>query len=312
MTLIIILVFASTVALVLGFTSLAAPRTIRRRLAQLADGSVAPLPGDDGEESSVLAQDQHGRLGRALHSLGGASAAEQSEKIGLLRERLIHAGYRRRSAMAVYLGSRLVMPFVGPVIALSLAPFAWGMDELRLLAVMVALAGFGYVAPSMWLDYRKRWRQGKIERGLPDALDLMVVCVEAGLGINASLQRVSEEFCTSNPVLSSEMELVTLEIRAGKPTNDALRGLAERTGVDDVSSLVALLVQTERFGTSVADALRVHADAMRVRRMQRAEERAGKAPLKMIFPTLLIFMAVLLVLLAPAMIQFMELFSKQS
>ena len=100
MTLIIILIFASTVALVLGFTSLAAPRTIRRRLAQLSDGSVAPLPGDDGEESSVLAQDRHGRLGRALHSLGGASAAEQSEKVGLLRERLIHAGYRRRSAMA--------------------------------------------------------------------------------------------------------------------------------------------------------------------------------------------------------------------
>jgi tight adherence protein C len=311
MTLIIILIFASTVALVLGFTSLAGPRPIRRRLARLSNGSTAVFSAGDGEET-VLAEDKHGRLGRALHALGGASAREQSEKTGILRERLIHAGYRRRSAMAVYMGSRIVLALVGPVIALSMAPFAWGLDDLRLMAILCGLSGFGYVAPSMWLDHRKRSRQGKIERGLPDALDLMVVCVEAGLGINASLQRVSEEFCKSNPVLSSEMELVTLEIRAGKPTTEALRGLADRTGVDDVSSLVALLVQTERFGTSVADALRVHADAMRVRRMQRAEERAGKAPLKMIFPTLLIFMAVLLVLLAPAILQFMELFSKQS
>jgi tight adherence protein C len=260
----------------------------------------------------VLERDRHGRLGRALHALGGASAREQSERTGVLRERLIHAGYRSRSAMAVYFGSRIALAFVGPVLALSLAPLAWGLDEMRLIVILCALSGFGYVAPSIWLDHRKRRRQGKIERGLPDALDLMVVCVEAGLGINASLQRVSEEFCTSNPVLSAEMELVTLEIRAGKPTTEALRGFSERTGVGDVSSLVALLVQTERFGTSVADALRVHADAMRVRRMQRAEERAGKAPLKMIFPTLLIFMAVLLVLLAPAILQFMDLFSKKS
>jgi tight adherence protein C len=140
----------------------------------------------------------------------------------------------------------------------------------------------------------------------------MVVCVEAGLGINASLARVAREFTRTNPVLSAEFELVTLEIRAGKSSTDALRSLSERTGVSEVASLVAMLVQTERFGTSVADTLRVHAESLRVQRLLRAEEQAAKAPLKMMFPTLIIFIATLVVTIGPGMLTMFAFFGEKT
>jgi len=170
----------------------------------------------------------------------------------------------------------------------------------------------GLVGPSYILDRKRAKRQLKMILGLPDALDLMVVCVEAGLGINASLTRIAREFVRSNPTLSAEFQLVTLETRAGKSSTEALRALALRTGVSEIGSLVAMLVQTERFGTNLADTLRVHADGLRVQRMQRAEEQAGKAPLKMMFPTLLIFAATLLVTLGPGLLRLMEFFTEAS
>ena len=131
----------------------------------------------------------------------------------------------------------------------------------------------------------------------------MVVCVEAGLGINASLKRVAEDFRTTHPILSSEFELANFETRAGKSTTDALRALAVRTGVAEVSSLVAMLIQTERFGTGLADTLRIHADGMRLRRLQRAEEQANKAPLKMLFPTVFIFVAMIIIIVGPGFLR---------
>ena len=139
----------------------------------------------------------------------------------------------------------------------------------------------------------------------------MVVCVEAGLGINASLKRVAEDFRLTHPILSSEFELANFETRAGKSTTEALRALADRTGVQDVGSLVAMLIQTERFGTGLADTLRVHADGMRLRRLQNAEEQANKAPLKMLFPTVLIFVAMLIIVVGPGFLQ-MSLYFKQA
>jgi tight adherence protein C len=177
------------------------------------------------------------------------------------------------------------------------------------MLLLGGLTAFGYVAPSFYLDRRVSSRKTAITRALPDALDLMVVCVEAGLGVNQSLARVAEEFLAKSPALAAELGLVGAETRAGKSTTEALRALANRTGVADVSSLVALLVQTERFGTSVANALRVHADAMRIRRMQRAEERAQKATLKLILPSTMIFAALLLIFLTPGMHGFMSAFS---
>jgi tight adherence protein C len=152
-------------------------------------------------------------------------------------------------------------------------------------------------------------RQGRITRALPDALDLMVVCVEAGLGLNAALQRVGREMELVEKDLSSELAITNREIRAGKARDEALRNLGDRTGVDDVKSLVAMLVQTDRFGTSIADSLRVFADSMRTKRRQRAEEQVAKAAIKLIFPLLFfIFPALLIVLMGPALIKLTEIF----
>jgi tight adherence protein C len=230
--------------------------------------------------------------------------------VGTLRQRLVHAGYRHPAAAATYYGLRLVLAVGLPFAALSL-PQVWTMPRMWLVILLCMLAAVGLVGPSMWLDLRRNKRQGEIRRTLPDALDLMVVCVEAGLGINASLMRVAQEFAVGRPVLAAEFELVTLEIRAGKSSTEALKSLSERTGVSEVSSLVAMLVQTERFGTNLADTLRVHADSMRVQRLQRAEELAAKAPLKMLFPTVLIFAATLIVTIGPGILQMITFFREK-
>jgi len=224
-----------------------------------------------------------------------------------LRARLVHAGYRGDSAVLTYLGSRVALALVLPLLLL-MAPFSWSFSQLELAAAISCAAGAGLILPSYWLDKKIKARQAALMLALPDALDLMVVCVEAGLGINASLKRIARDFRGTHPLLAAEFELANFETRAGKSTTDALRGLAERTGVSDISTLVAMLLQTERFGTGLADTLRVHADSMRVRRLQRAEELANKAPLRMLFPTVLIFAAMLLIVVGPAMLAFTRYF----
>jgi tight adherence protein C len=304
------LILAAALLLGLAAATLGRPRTARRRLARLTDGGAAGLPDAPRSESTLAGKGSaRGVLVRWLSSLGSSASRAEQASVGPLRMRLMHAGYRSDSGVSVYVGSRMVLAIALPLAILA-TPAAWSLPEWRLAPLLCLASGFGYVIPMLLLSRRVKWRKRKIELALPDALDLMVVCVEAGFGINASLARVSKEFTDSKPILSSEMELVSLEIRAGKSTVEALRGFAVRTAVSEVRSLVALLVQTERFGTSVADALRVHADAMRVRRMQRAEEQAGKAPLKMIFPTVLIFAATIIVLLTPAMMRFNGVFEK--
>ena len=292
-----LLVFAATFTLVMGVASFLRPRIAGRRLAKLGalDGE-AP-----GERQSLLVAGQKNLVLRAISRLGQRSA--DSGEAGPLRQRLIHAGVRAPAAPAIFYGLRIIMALAVPSLLVSL-PITWKLPQVQLVLILCVSTGFGFILPSLWLDARKSRRQGELRRVLPDALDLMVVCVEAGYAINASLARVSEEFAAKSPVLSGELGLVTAETRTGKSLTEALRGLSDRTGVDDVSSLVALLVQTERFGTSVASALRVHADAIRIRRMQRAEERANKAPLKLIFPATLIFAALMMIFMAPSVYRF--------
>jgi tight adherence protein C len=164
-------------------------------------------------------------------------------------------------------------------------------------------AALGWVTPALRVRTRARARQKSIQRALPDALDLMVVCVEAGLALNQALVRVAEEIRHVDTVTSDELTLVNLEIRAGVPRDEALRNLGDRTGVADLQSLVAMLIQTDRFGTSVAQALRVHSDTMRTKRRQRAEEAAAKTTIKLVFPlAFCIFPALFVVILGPALI----------
>jgi tight adherence protein C len=296
-----LLAFAATFLLVMGISAFLRPRVAGRRLARL--GSTGAT--SDGERESLIVNQDGNAVVRAIGRLGQSSA--ESGEAGPLRQKLIHAGYRGQAAPAVFYGLRLVLALALPSLMLLL-PIAWKMPHVQLVLILCLAAGFGFVAPALALDMRRSRRQNEIRRVLPDALDLLVVCVEAGYAINQSLARVSDEFAAKSANLSSEFGLVTAETRAGKSMTQALRSLADRTGVEDISSLVALLVQTERFGTSVANALRVHADAMRVRRMQRAEERAQKAPLKLIFPATLIFAALMMIFMAPSVYRFSQAF----
>ena len=307
MELVIALVFGCAAILILAIGSLGMRRPVKRRLVRLADGSIGDY--DENEAEETLTRGGPSRLARALTPLANFASRGGDLSNAPIRRRLVEAGYRRPTAVSVYMGTRIALSLILPILALILSPM-WSLDEIQLLAVLAMAVVLGLVGPSQWVDHQRAKRQRKVILGLPDALDLMVVCVEAGLGINASLNRISKEFARTNPILSAEFGLVTLETRAGKSSTEALRGLALRSGVSEVGSLVAMLVQTERFGTNLADTLRVHADSLRVQRMQRAEEQAGKAPLKMMFPTLLIFAATMLVTLGPGMLQLIGFFAE--
>jgi tight adherence protein C len=305
MEIVLLLIFASIVALGVAGMSLGR-RPEQERLAKLASGEQAAVSAD-----GVLTRNDPGIFEKLMGVFAGdVESKEREESLGPIRRRLIHAGYRRETAVMTYMGSRIAFAMAIPLAVLVL-PVSWSLSQLQLVTALCACAGLGLVAPSYWLDRKVRKRQRAIELALPDSLDLMVVCVEAGLGINASLKRIADDFRTSHPLLASEFELANFETRAGKSTTEALRGLADRTGVSDVSSLVAMLIQTERFGTGLADTLRVHADGMRVRRLQRAEEQANLAPLKMLFPTVFIFIAMIIIIMGPGALQMAQYFSNR-
>lgn len=226
--------------------------------------------------------------------------------VSAIRLRLLQAGYQSQAAVPVFLGSRIALPIAMGFSAVTILGVL-GMTSFAGLIATVWFAAMGYVAPSVFVGARIRRRQKEMQRALPDALDLLVVCVEAGLGLNQALVRVSEEIDRLSPTLSEQFALVNLEIRAGTPREDAFRNLGERTGLDDLKSLMSMLVQTDRFGTSIAQALRVQADTLRTKRRQRAEEAAAKTTIKLVFPLVLfIFPAMFVVILGSAIIQIFE------
>lgn len=212
---------------------------------------------------------------------------------------LVRAGYRRPEAIMAMRGAKVVLPVLFAVIvyvtgltASSNGTFVW---------IIAILAGF--LLPDIWLSRRVRRRQTILRKALPDALDLLVVCIEAGLGLDQAFMRVSQELRITHPELCGELDLVNAQIRVGRTRIEAMRELASRTGVDDIKALVAMLIQTDRFGTSVSQSLRVHADDMRMKRRQRAEEAAAKTPVKMVPPLVFfIFPALFVVILGPAII----------
>jgi tight adherence protein C len=226
--------------------------------------------------------------------------------VAAIRLRLLQAGYQSQAAVPVYLGARIALPIAMGFSAVTILSVL-GMASLMGLIATGWFSVLGYVAPSVYISGRIRSRQKEMQKALPDALDLLVVCVEAGLGLNQALVRVSEEIERLSPVLSDQLALVNLEIRAGTPRDDAFRNMGERTGLDDIKSLMAMLIQTDRFGTSVAQALRVQADTLRTKRRQRAEEAAAKTTIKLVFPLVLfIFPAMFVVILGSAIIQIFE------
>jgi tight adherence protein C len=218
-----------------------------------------------------------------------------------LRKRFLRAGYQTLTPVAVYSVFQIVLPIV-----FGLLPLLFGPQGRSWLIVAVC-ALIGWLLPGFWLNRKVKARQKVITNGLPDALDLMIVCLEAGSAMDQAIMKVGEELATAYPALSEEFKLLITETRAGKQRLEAFRNLADRTGVDDVRSLVAMLVQTDRFGTSVSQALRTHAETSRTKRRQRAEERAAKIGVKLVFPLVfLLFPAFFVVTLGPAIIQFMR------
>jgi tight adherence protein C len=229
----------------------------------------------------------------------GEKAPRSAKELGSLRLRLVQAGFRRDEALTIFFGIRIVF-------ALGLF-FLFSSSIIARPNMMFALGGlgFGYVVPGMILARLAKRRAHRIRLSLADALDLLVVSVEAGLGLDQALTRVASELAFAYPDLSDELRLINLELRAGKPRPEALRNLADRTGVDDLSALVTMLIQTDKFGTSVAQSLRVYSDTLRTKRRQRAEEAAAKTGVKMVFPLVFcIFPAIWVVTIGPAAIRF--------
>jgi tight adherence protein C len=239
-------------------------------------------------------------VARALAPLAALAKPRRSEEVSRVALQLSRAGFRGPHAAQLLAGSRMVAAVLGLGIYLFVA--SRRAEALPLgPSLGVILFAVGYYLPAIWLASRTRDRQLQIERGLPDALDLLVTCVEAGLGLDAALQRVADELALAHPALAGELQQTFVEVNAGIRRGEALRRLADRTGVADLKTLAATLNQTETFGTSVADALRVQSEGMRIRRMQRAEERAATIPVKLSVPLVLFILpSLFVVILGPA------------
>jgi tight adherence protein C len=223
------------------------------------------------------------------------------KEMGRLGRRLARAGYRHPRAAVYFAAAEIILPIVLALLTIV------SMGVVRGGIFGLLAAGVGYALPGFWLAHKTAKRQKEIQNGLPDALDLLIVCVEAGAGLDAAIVKASEELAISYPNLAEELRLITTETRAGKPRLEAFKNFASRTGVDDVRSLVAMLVQTDKFGTSIAQALRTHAATARTKRRQRAEERAAKLGVKLVFPLVFcLFPALYVVVLGPAVIKIME------
>ena len=253
-------------------------------------------------------------------SLSQAPATEPSALEALSRSmttalglQLVRAGWRSRHALWVYGGSKTALLVLLPALLASVAwSFGLRAGSLSWWSALLAAAASGYSLPDMALRWQLARRQERLFRAFPDALDLMRVCVQAGLGLDAAIDRVGREMRLAHPVLSEEWRLTGLELRAGASRAQALRHLAERVGLPDIDALVTMLIQADRFGTRMADALQVHADALRTQRRLRAEETAAKLPVKLLIPLVFcIFPALLTVMLGPVGISLYNHFSGQ-
>ena len=287
--LLIIVVFLTVVLAVFAFGAAAVSpgSVLGARLRALGGQQATPA-----ENKPALRE----RIEQALDPISKAIPLSPAD-VSRTRRWLIQAGFRDAIDVNYYFGARILCGVIGFIAVVFLA----GFDNLPLL---IGVAALGFILPRFILKRMIKDRQNRIRLGLPDALDLTVICVEAGLALDQALNRVGQDLHHAHPDLSDEFHLVNLEMRAGKPRAEALRNLVERTGVDDIRSLVGTLIQTDRFGTSVAQALRVHSDSLRTERRQRAEEQAAKTTIKMV-PPLVIFVlpSIIFVTIGPAVIE---------
>ena len=287
----------------LGVMLITRPNVLQRRLDAIAPGTA----GRGGSATTDGPSQWMETIVKASAHVAKLSLPTEGCDKSALRTRFMNAGWRSTSAAGIYFAAKTALALGLPLIALMMLgslPSKISHSLAMIAMLLMLLATLGYYLPNAVLARQVDRRQQEIFENLPDSLDLMTVCVEAGLGVDAAMLRVADEIHVKSQVLSDEFSLVLLELRAGSSREKALRNLAMRTGVSDVETLVAMLVQAERFGTSVGTALRVHTDMLRTKRRHLAEERAAKVALKLLFPLMFfIFPALLIVLLGPAVIQ---------
>lgn len=283
---------------VLVTLSVLRPSALQRRIGQIDREAPGLVPQE-------TPYDWLRKVGQIAKPLAKASLPKEGWEHSDLRTRFVHAGWRSPEAPTIYFGIKTLLA-VGMPLLLSVVLLGRfdANHQNQYLIILFASALEGFYLPNFVLRWKIRRRQRDIFEAFPDSLDLIMVCVEAGLGLDAAVLRVVEEMRTARPALAEEYELLTLELRAGLAREKALRNLAARTGVEDVSMLVAMLIQADRFGTSVAESLRVHSDMLRTKRHMLAEERAAKIGTKILFPLIFcIFPSLFVVLLGPAAIQ---------
>jgi tight adherence protein C len=272
----------------------------REAMTQRVSAVVTPRPKQGGLWNT---------LGHTVSSLRGVVGQfervlpKSQAEVSITQQRLIRAGYRKDSAVNLFYGAKVFVPLVLVVLILIT------MGRYSSFIVYALALGLGFLAPDFWLGRRISARQAAIRHGLPDVLDLLIICTEAGLSMDQATARTTEELHLAEPVICDELSIVVLEQRAGRPRSDAWKNFADRSAVDSVRNLVSVLVQSEQFGTGVAKTLRVHADTLRTQRRQRVEEQAAKTTIKLVFPLVLfIFPSLFVVTLGPAVITIMDSF----
>lgn len=296
-----LLVFMMTVLASMGLYLVLGSRATMKSIKRRTEGQI----GVATPENEAFGGNIKEKFRSLLVRLGEANKPSDEFEISAIRTSLMSAGYRHAQAPILFMGAKLLSAIVALGIVLimpvSLLGFPTASSQLMLY---VGAASAGYFFPMLWLRYAISRRKESILDAFPDALDLMVVCVEAGLGLDAAISRVSNEIKFAHKELAEEFNLVSLELRSGLSRIEALKNLSRRVDLEEVSSLVALLVQTDKFGTSVGQALRVHSDAMRMNRTLRAEEKAAKLPVKLLFPLVFfIFPSLFVVVIGPAAIK---------
>ena len=286
------------------YSQLTERRRVREKIRKGSEEAGAPRAPDESDTSLKLRDNVQNRISNFLGRFGKRLAPKKSKDYRQMRPRFLKAGFRRESAPAVFWGAKCLLAICLPMCFFLLRFVAFGpLSTTLTVGIVVYLGLLGLFLPDIWLRIRIARRRERIFKGFPDALDLLVVCVEAGMGIDSAINRVAEEMKLSNKTLSDELKLLNLELRAGKMRRDALKDLAMRTDLQEVESLATLLIQTEKFGTNVAQALRVYSDMFRTKRYQRAEEIAAKMPIKLVIPlAFFIFPSLFVVLLGPAAI----------
>jgi tight adherence protein C len=301
-----IFVFVTLGVMALYWLMFRPPSAATERLRRMGDsggaGGVAPSALPEESQVGALAE----RMAAPFQRLAPPSAAEARK----LQKQLMHAGFRSDSGPVVFRAAQLLSLSLFPA-TVAMVCALWGRPLSSALVWIAMSVGFGAYLPRFALKRMIAGRQQRLRWGLADALDLMVVSIEAGLGLNAALVRVGEELKSVHPEISEEFELTNLEIRVGRERDEALRNLAERAGIDDLRSLVAMLVQADRFGTSISRAVRVYADSLRTKRRQRAEQAAQKAAVKLLMPlALFLFPTLFIVILGPAALNLTDTFGQ--